>query len=309
MHLGTTRVEKAIPGKFTTPAFDFAAFRFMIPLEMQRPGLTSFIVLASAALSGCMTSPMPNASASDFKAHKDVTFTPASWPAPLVADFYQPNSDNPTPAVLLIHGGGWNGKERRSDMTAIAKSLAKRGYFVMNTTYRLTPDWKFPTQTEDISEALAYLRRNATELNIDTDRIATFGYSAGAHLASLAGLDPKNRIKAIVSGGTPADLSFWPDGKLTGLLLGGPLKGNEAIYREASPVSHVTPNSPPVFVYHSTGDTLVPVEHAETYIAALEKNQVTHEVYWIKGRSHIMAHLFPAQAISKAIDFLDQHLR
>ncbi|MDP4625367.1 MAG: alpha/beta hydrolase [Akkermansiaceae bacterium] len=281
----------------------------MIPSEMQRPSLTPLIVLAAASLSGCMSSPMINASALDYKTSKDVIFTPASWPAPLVADIYQPASEKPTPAVLLIHGGGWNGKERRSDMTAIAKSLAKRGYFVMNATYRLTPDWKFPAQTEDINEALAYLRRNATDLNLDPDRIGTFGYSAGAHLASLAGLDPKNHIKVIVSGGTPADLRFWPDGRLTGLLLGGPLKGNEAIYREASPVTHVTPKSPPVFLYHGTADTLVPIEHAHAYIASLEKNQVTHEVYWIEGRSHVMAHLFPAQAISKAIDFLDQHLK
>ncbi|MGJ8643503.1 MAG: alpha/beta hydrolase fold domain-containing protein [Luteolibacter sp.] len=276
---------------------------------MQHLGLTPLLVLAAVSLSGCMTSSMVNASAADFKTTKDVTFTPASWPAPLVADFYQSVADNPIPAVLLIHGGGWNNKERRSDMTAIAKSLTKRGYFVMNTTYRLTPDWKFPAQTEDINEALAYMRRNATELNIDPDRIATFGYSAGAHLASLAGLDPKNRVKAIVSGGTPADLRFWPNGKLTGLLLGGPLKGNEDIYREASPVTHITPNSPPVFLYHGTGDTLVPTKHTETYIASLEKHQVTHEVYWIKGRSHIMTHLFPAQAISESIDFLDQHLK
>ena len=194
-------------------------------------------------------------------------------------------------------------------MTAIAKSLAKRGYFVMNTTYRLTPDWKFPAQKEDIDQALVYMRKNAKELNLDPDRIATFGYSAGAHLASLTGLDPKNNIKAIISGGTPADMRFWPDGKLTGLLLGGPLEGNEAIYREASPVTHVTPDSPPVFLYHGSKDTLVPIKHTEAYAAALEKNGVTHEVYWIEGRSHIMAHLFPAQAISEAIDFLDQHVK
>lgn len=284
-------------------------FRVIILEIMQRQSFASLLILAAVSLSGCMTSPMINASAADFKTSKDVTFTPASWPAQLVADFYRPTSDKPTPAVLLIHGGGWNGKERRSDMTAIAKSLAKRGYFVMNTTYRLTPNWKYPAQTEDINEALAYLRSNANELNIDPDRIATFGYSAGAHLASLAGLDPKNRIKAIVSGGTPADLRFWPDGKLTGLLLGGPLKGNEAVYREASPVTHITRHSPPVFLYHGTGDTLVPIKHTEAYIASLEKHQVTHEAYWIDGRSHIMTHLFPAQAISKAIDFLDQHLQ
>ena len=152
------------------------------------------------------------------------------------------------------------------------------------------------------------MRENHESLHIDTSRIATFGYSAGGHLAALIGLDPKNGIKAIVAGGAPADLSFWPDGKLTGLLLGGPLKGHEAIYREASPVTYVRKDSPPVFIYHGTADDLVPVEHPKAFIAALEAKGVKHEVYWVKGRSHILAHLFPASAISKAIDFLDRNL-
>eukprot|EP00903_Cladosiphon_okamuranus_P004228 g4226.t1 len=194
-------------------------------------------------------------------------------------------------------------------MTGIAKKLADRGYFVMNTTYRLTPDWKFPAQTEDIGTAIRYLRKNADTLNIDPDRIATFGYSAGGHLAALAGLDPANNITAIVAGGAPADLSLWPDGKLTGLLLGGPLEGNEKSYAEASPVNKITGTSPPTFIYHSTGDETVPKAHAEAFIAALEENHVDHQAYWIDGRSHIMTHLFSAEAIPTAIEFLDKQMK
>ena len=236
---------------------------------------------------------------------KDVVFTPENWPERLIADLYLPEAEKPAPAVLLIHGGGWNGKERRSDMEGIANSLAKRGYFVMNATYRRTPDWKFPAQTDDLEQALRFMRKNSGSLNIDPSRIATFGYSAGGHLAALIGLDRDNGIKAIVAGGAPADLSFWPDGRLTGLLLGGPVKGNEALYREASPVTHVRKESPPTFVYHGTADDLVPVEHPKAFIAKLEENGVEHEVYWIGGRSHIFSHLFPAAAISEAIHFLD----
>lgn len=270
--------------------------------------LTSLIVSAAALLNSC-TSFTGVPLASDFSTQKDVVFTPVKWPAPLVADFYKPESAQPTPAVLLVHGGGWNKKERRSDMVGIAKQLAGRGYFVMNTTYRLTPDWEFPAQKDDMDEALRYIRENSATFNIDPKRVATFGYSAGGHLAALAGLDPKNKISAIVAGGAPADMSLWPDGKLTGLLLGGPLKGNEEIYREASPVSHVTPSSPPVFIYHGTKDDLVSVEHPKAFIDVLEKNNVEHEVYWLEGRSHIFTHLFSAKAIPKAIDFLDKHLK
>lgn len=265
------------------------------------------LVSACAAINACTSLPsVPGGG--DFVKNQDVVFTPKDWPAELVANFYRPDSATPTPAVLLIHGGGWNKSERRSDMVGIAKRLAKRGYFVMNTTYRLTPEWRFPAQSQDVNQALRYLRANAGRFNIDPDRIATFGYSAGGHLAALAGLDPENQVQAIVAGGAPADLSFWPDGKLTGLLLGGPLEGNEALYREASPVAQVHPGAPPVFLYHGTTDTLVPVEHPRAFIAALRQNDVEHEVYWINGRSHVFAHLFPANAIPDAIDFLDSHL-
>jgi acetyl esterase/lipase len=274
---------------------------------MLRSRFLSLSLAASAALSSCIASP-PTPRAAGVSIRKDITFTPDGWPARLVADLYIPSGKELAPAVLLIHGGGWNEKERRSDMSAIANTLAKRGYFVMNTTYRLTPDWKFPAQTDDLEAALRFMRVNHASLNIDTSRIATFGYSAGGHLAALIGLDPENDVKAVVAGGAPADLSFWPDGKLTGLLLGGPLKGNEAIYRKASPVSYVRKDSPPVFIYHGTADDLVPVEHPKAFIGALQTKGVPHETYWIKGRSHIFAHIFSAAAIPKAIDFLDKNL-
>ena len=268
----------------------------------------SIFISATALLSSCTFVPSISGGG-DYATQRDVVFTPQNWPARLVANLYAPEAASPTPAVLLIHGGGWNKSERRNDMAGIAKRLAKRGYFVMNMTYRLTPEWRFPAQREDVNQALRYLRTNADHFNIDPDHIATFGYSAGGHLAALAGLDPENQVRAIVAGGAPADLSFWPDGRLTGLLLGGPLEGHEALYREASPVTQVHPAAPPVFIYHGTADTLVPIEHPRAFIAVLEANDVIHEVYWIKGRSHILAHLFPASAIPDAIDFLDKHLK
>jgi acetyl esterase/lipase len=274
--------------------------------RMRRAGFAT-AAAAALALNACTYLP-PTSGKGDFIIDHDVVFTPPTWPVGLVADFHKPDSATPTPAVLLIHGGGWT-RERRGDMDGIARILARRGYFVMNTTYRLTPDWKFPAQSEDVAEALRYLRANAARFNLDPDRIATFGYSAGGHLAALAGMDRRNRVKAVVAGGAPADLSYWPEGELTMQLLGGPLKGNENLYQKASPVWQVRRGSPPVFLYHGTADDIVPPAHPEALVAALRKNRIDHEVYWIEGRSHVFAHLFPADAIEEAVDFLDAHLK
>lgn len=274
--------------------------------RMRRAGFT--LAAAIFLVSNSCTYLPPVSGKGDFVIEHDVVYTPPSWPAGLPADFHKPDSATPTPAVLLIHGGGWT-RERRGDMDGIARILARRGYFVMNATYRLTPDWKFPAQTEDTAQALRYLRANAGRFNIDPDRIATFGYSAGGHLAALAGMDPRNRVKAVVAGGAPTDLSYWPEGELTMRLLGGPLQGNEALYRSASPARLVHRGAPPVFLYHGTADDIVPPAHPEALVAALRKYDIDHEVYWIAGRSHVFAHLFPAGAIEKAVDFLDAHLK
>jgi acetyl esterase/lipase len=290
-------------------SFDFPDFRANLRRHMLRKRFITLLVLAATSLNGCVSVSTAQLPSTAFTFRKDVVYTPDGWPAPQLADIYKPTSTAPAPGILLIHGGGWSGEERRSDMAGIAKALAKRGYFVMNVTYRLTPEWKFPAQTDDLEQAIRYMRDNSKELNIDTSRLATFGYSAGGHLAALIGLDPSNGVKAIVAGGAPADISFWPNGRLTGLLLGGSLEGNEEIYRKASPVTHVTKDSPPVFIYHGTKDDLVPIEHPKAFIEVLEKKGVEHEVYWIEGRSHVFAHLFSAQAIPKSIDFLDKHLQ
>jgi predicted esterase len=74
-------------------------------------------------------------------------------------------------------------------------------------------------------------------------------------------------------------------------------------------VNYITPRSPPTFVYHAVEDKLVPREHAWAMISGLEKSKVPHEVYWIHGRDHVAAFLFPADAINQAIDFLDRTVR
>jgi acetyl esterase/lipase len=234
---------------------------------------------------------------SSYSVQRDIVYTPPGWPASISA-----------PAVLLIHGGGWTGGDGRWEMVPIAKQLAKRGYVVFNVTYRMAPRWLYPAPVDDLREAVKWMRAHAQEEGIDPSRIATFGYSAGGHLAALVGLDEQMKINAIVAGGTPADLSLFPGGTLVPQFLGGTRKQIPERFREASPVNHVTRNSPPVFIYHGSADTLVPPEQAWAFDARLTKFKVPHELYWIEGRNHIPAFLLSGNTIQLAIDFLDRNL-
>lgn len=268
-----------------------------------------FLLLLIVSLTGCA---LPKVAVKEgYTVKRDVIYTPENWPEPVLGDFYRPRSPGKVPAVLLVHGGGWTGSDGRWQMDPIAKRLARRGYAVLNVTYRLAPRWHYPAPVDDLQEAVKWLRTHAVEEGIDPQRIAAFGYSAGGYLAVLVGLieGPKNaHLKAIVAGGAPSDLRFYPGGDLVPQFLGGTQQEIPERFKEASPVTYLTPRSPPMFIYHSTGDRLVPPEHAWAMIAGLEKNRVPYETYWIEGRGHIGAFLLPAESVSSAIDFLDRRL-
>ncbi|MEN3943947.1 alpha/beta hydrolase [Prosthecobacter sp. SYSU 5D2] len=247
-----------------------------------------------------------------FTVQKDVIYTPPGWPQALPADVYVPDGPGPWPGILMIHGGSWTGKERRSDMAGLSEHLARRGYVVMNTTYRLAPEHLYPAQVEDLRQATRWMVANAETLRLQKDRLGVFGYSAGGQLAAMMGaLDSAKglRFKAVVAGGAPTDLRKFDRSPIVSVYLGGSLREKPALYAEASPVTHISAGDPPVFIYHGSKDTLVPPDHASDYAAALQKAGVPHELVWQNGRDHIAAFLTYGDILGPAVGFLDRHLR
>jgi len=265
-------------------------------------------------MAGCASGtkfPKP-AHKTDYTKKSDLVYTPPGWPQALEADLYAPKGDGPFPGVLLIYGGGWKSSDNRYQMKFIAKKLAARGYVVMNVAYRGAPEFLYPAPVEDLRQALRWMRAHAADYRLRTDRIATYGYSAGGHLAALIGLmdaPPELRVQAIVAGGAPSDLTLYPGGDLVPAFLGGGITEIPDKFRDASPITYVSAGDPPVFIYHSEKDTLVPPAHAIRFEAALTSARVAHDpVYWIKGRGHITGFIFDAGAEEAAIAFLDRVL-
>jgi acetyl esterase/lipase len=254
---------------------------------------------------------------SGFDVTRDIRFTPDGWPQPLLADVYRPQGAGPFPSVLLIHGGAWK-RGDREQVERLATRIAARGYLVVNTTYRLVPQWIYPAQLEDVQQALRWMHGPAgAAQGIDARRIATYGYSAGGHLAALAGHvandpklgDPQTRVRAIVAGGTPADLSLYEGGRLVPAFLGGTREERPAVFREASPARHVDADDPPVFIYQATLDYLVPEEQALNYKAVLDAAGVINELFLIRGHGHISGFFADGAAVDASLDFLDRYLR
>lgn len=284
-----------------------------------------FVLLASLLITACtrhINAPRTTLDTHDTKwtLQENVIYTPDDWPEPLHADIYLPQGEGPHPAVLAVHGGGW---ERRSpdDMEWIAEELASQGFAVMNIEYRFAPEYRFPSQLNDLQQAMHWLNDNAQRLDIDTDRLAGFGYSSGAHLVSLLALvaseggeldepygGPETRLDAVVAGGTPSDLRKFESGKLVVQFLGDSKQAIPERYAAASPVTHITPQAPPFFLFHGGWDSLVPLDQATDFQAALAADGVPTEMMILRWRGHILTFLTSQQAVDAAVQFLYRQL-
>jgi acetyl esterase/lipase len=289
--------------------------------RMNRRALAGALPLAAALCACAVDRDRPMGAAPlradvEFELTRAVRYTPADWPQALYADVYRPRLSSPQPAVLMIHGGGW-ARGERAQMDRVAERVARRGYVVVNADYRLAPGARFPAPLQDLQQALRWMRAHAAELGLDGQRIAAWGYSAGAHLAALLGglspgdrlYDPQATVAAVVAGGTPADLRKFHGGTLVPQFLGERWHPDSVVFREASPAAYVTPGDPPVFLYHGGWDRLVPVDQATDYKAALDAAGVPCELYLLRGAGHVMMFLFDRGAVRRGADFLDFWLR
>ena len=254
-----------------------------------------------------------------FRVEKDLRFSPGDWGEVLFADLYLPTSQvsqRRHPVVLMVHGGGWQ-RRSREDMTWIAEEVASHGFAVLNIDYRFAPEHTFPAQLHDLQLARQWLNRNADEYHLDATRVNGFGFSSGAHLIALLALvassdsdlnqpygGQETQLNAVAAGGLPSDLMAFGSGKLIRQFLGGEQQEIPETYREASPISHVTANAPPFFLFHGAMDMLVPFGQAERFRDALDDHQVYSELYEMHLRGHVTSFLTAGDAVDQAIAFL-----
>jgi acetyl esterase/lipase len=137
------------------------------------------------------------------------------------ADVYWPPGATARPGILFIHGGALIFGSRSSVFDHQLERYLEHGFAVIAIDYRLAPETKLPEIIEDVSDAYAWVRADGPRLcNLDPDRIAVVGDSAGGYLALMAGL-LSPRPKALVSfygyGELGGDWTRLPDPHYLGL--------------------------------------------------------------------------------------------
>ncbi|MCE3002231.1 MAG: alpha/beta hydrolase [Xanthomonadaceae bacterium] len=244
----------------------------------------------------------------------------------LLLDLYRPvgaeSTGQRSPAVVIIHGGGFTGGSRtQGDLVTIARAMAARGFVAVSIDYRLVPDGPVPsarvaslrgpatvgTSGADLAQrtaavaaiddalgAVDWLRANATRLNVDASRIGLLGGSAGAVTAVHLGyvLDDY--------GVAAMPFSFVVD--LWGASI---IPANDP----AAAANHLEAGEPPLFVVHGTNDPTVPFAASELLVARAQGQRLAHEFHPITGGGHGFGAVgFFSAPISPGVTLFDRML-
>lgn len=192
--------------------------------------------------------------------------------------------DQVHPCVLLLPGGGYRFVSRR-EAEPVALHLLPQGFRVFVLTYSVAPNG-FPTQLREVAAAVTLIREKAALWYCDPEKLAIMGFSAGGHLAAhyanryhcpqVRQVFPDSAPVAAVVLGYPvitADPAYSHKGSFEKLAGGTyPQTKEEQVFYSCDHM--VTEETPPTFLWHCTGDKIVPVQNTLLYAQALAQHGV-----------------------------------
>lgn len=210
---------------------------------------------------------------------------------PSITIYIAPTPAATKPAVVVCPGGGYGALAMDHEGKQIAEWLNARGIAAFILKYRLGPRYHHPAMLDDVQQAIRTVRSRAKEFGIAPDRIGVWGFSAGGHLASSAATHfatvdgvssrPDFAILAypVI---TLTNEQYVHKGSRRNLLGDNP---DPKLVELMSSELQVTANTPPVFLFHTSGDTGVPSENSVLLYLALHKAGVPVEMHiFEKGR-------------------------
>ena len=259
------------------------------------------------------------------KAYEQVTYktvTHARGNHELKMNIYRPDDDRRYPALLMIHGGGWN-SGNLSLQVPMAQQIATRGYVTIPVEYRLIPEALFPAGVDDLEDAISWIYVNADKYGIDRERIAVSGCSAGGQLSMLLGMkNVSGHVKAVINmDGTSSFLAGESVARaqaardkgeilpIDAVWLGGTYEEKTINWEDASPLLWISEKSAPVCFINSS----IPRFHdgRDDAIARLAKLGKYTEVHTHEDTPHPFWFFHPwfEKTVQYAASFLDYVLK
>ena len=236
----------------------------------------------------------------------------------LIGDLYLPDGPGPHPAVIAVHGGGWQAGDRQS-YRHVGPLLTDAGIALFSIEYRLATPGRpsYPAAVGDVMAAVRFVRANAAKFRIDPARLGLMGDSAGAHLAALvalAGATPRFAtlhaddptagvscaVKAVVGIYGVYDMAAqWnhdalcrPADQITEKFLGRALPADRAVYFESSPLSYATTDNAQIAFQLAVGtedDVVDRASQTDAFLLALKQAKIYARPVVIQGAGHFWA--------------------
>lgn len=201
------------------------------------------------------------------------------------------SSNRQFPAALILPGGAYVMTSLR-DQEPLAMKLLVRNYSVFVLEYSVAPLY-FPTQLREAVMAMGWLRKHAEDLHILPNKIVAMGFSAGGHLCGTLGT---------MYDSTDVDDLGIADARPNALVLGYPVcvshgrtheetfdnvsGGDSALKQRLSLDRLVRPDMPPVFLWHTANDDLVPARNSLVLAEALDEARVPYALYIYRDGPH-----------------------
>jgi acetyl esterase/lipase len=215
---------------------------------------------------------------------------------PLSLDFYPAITDGKRPCVIVVHGGSWSSGDSKQ-LPELNSYLATAGYNVAAINYRMAPKYKTPAPIENIHEVFTYLKKNAEELQIDTNNLVLLGRSAGAQIALLAAYThPEPGLKGVVDFYGPADMVWGYSVPSSPLIMdsrlvmrnyiGGAYDDMPQKYVNSSPIEFVNKRTVPTLIIHGDNDVLVSPIHSRKLNEKLQQNNIKHYLLRLPWATH-----------------------
>jgi acetyl esterase/lipase len=253
-----------------------------------------------------------------------------------LARLYQPAGTGPFPAVLQVHGGAWNNKDRTDGQNA-ALDLCAAGIVVLSIDFRNAPEAPYPASLQDINYGIRWLKHHAAEFGSGAGQVGAYGTSSGGHQVLLAAIRPDDlRYRALPLAEAPkldARLAFvisgWgvlfpleryrlakAEGDVT-LAKGHDIFfGTEDAQLEATPALAIERGEkvflPPAMVFQGTKDKWTSVELAQRLAADYREAGGEIDLMLLEGAHHTFLNEHPfdpnsVKALKQMIAFIKQH--
>lgn len=264
-----------------------------------------------------------------------------------ILDIWYPNEESQKsyPVIVHFHGGGFKYGGHREDSAEPILRGIDRGYAVVSVEYRKSEEARFPAMLYDAKAAIRFLKTNAEKYQLDPDKIALWGPSAGGWIAAMTALtvgNPAFEDRSMGNAQADSQVSAVIDwcGPCGGFLAmdaayeKNPSRQPEQIHNEAdsaesefmgialpkipelvrmaNPCTYVNKEMPPFMIVHGTEDRIVPIEQSITFAKTIQEIAGEEKVrfYMAEGAPHHGKFWWHEEWVADmCFDYLDQLLK